>query len=239
MELLHLQLPRGVGTGNWEQVIGNWELGIGNWELGIENQRLSTDSESETGFLSISGFHQQSLRRNPVSVVVAKEKPGFYQSLVFTENLSEETRFLWLSPRRNRVSINLWFSPKISQKKPGFCGCRQGETGFLSISGFHRKSLRRNPVSVVVAKEKPGFYQSLVFTENLSEETRFLWLSPRRNRVSINLWFSPKISQKKPGFCGCRQGETGFLRDLWFSPTVSKQKPGFWPRRAPKETGFL
>jgi hypothetical protein len=108
-------------------------LGIGNWELGIGHSWLS-----ETGFLSISGFHQQSLRRNPVSVVVAKEKPGFYQSLVFTNSLSEETRFLWLS-----------------------------ETGFLSISGFHQQSLSRNPVSLVVAKEKPGFYQSLVFPNSL------------------------------------------------------------------------
>ncbi|MGB7708199.1 MAG: hypothetical protein WBL95_01405 [Microcoleus sp.] len=66
-------------------------MGIGNWELGIGNQRLSTDSESETGFLSISGFQQQSLSRNPVSLVV-----------------------------RNRVSINLWFSATVSQQKPGF-----------------------------------------------------------------------------------------------------------------------
>ena len=60
MELSHLQLPRGVGIGNW--VIGNWELGIGNWESKIE-----------------------------------------YRLRV-----------------RNRVSINLWFSPTVSQQKPGF-----------------------------------------------------------------------------------------------------------------------
>ena len=78
MELSHLQLPRGVGIGNW--VIGNWELGIGNWESKIE-----------------------------------------YRLRV-----------------RNRVSINLWFSPTVSEKKPGFCGC-----------------------------QKPGFYQSLVFSNSL------------------------------------------------------------------------